>query len=287
MNTGRQPAGIAQTWPAPAKLNLFLHITGRRNDGYHLLQTAIQFVDICDLLNFRIRDDGVIRCVNSDRSISSDSDLAVQAARLLQDACSMGYGADIHLEKVIPKGSGLGGGSSDAATVLLALNKLWNCGLDRRRLEKLGSQLGADVPVFIRGKASWVEGVGEPLHAVNLPEAWYVIVYPGVHLDTRQMFADPSLQRDCAPVLSRDFSLREAGNVFEPIARRHAQVERAWQWLSQHLQVRLTGSGSCLFACGQSRSQVEEIAADCPSDFTVFVAKGMNHSPACSISQYN
>ena len=287
MNTGRQPGRVTQIWLAPAKLNLFLHITGRRHDGYHLLQTAIQFVDICDRLSFCIRDDRVIRCISSDQSISSDSDLATRAARLLQDTCSVERGADIHLEKVIPKGAGLGGGSSDAATVLLALNQLWGCSLDRKRLEKLGSQLGADVPVFIRGEASWVEGVGEPLHAMNFPEAWYVVVYPGVHLGTRQMFADPGLQRDCAPVLAEDFSLRRTVNVFEPIARQHAQVEHAWQWLSRHLQVRLTGSGSCLYAQGQSRSQAEEIAADCPSGFTVFVAKGMNHSPACSLCQYN
>lgn len=276
-----------ERWPAPAKLNLFLHITAQRPDGYHLLQSAIQFVDICDELSFSIRSDGRIRCDNTDRRISPREDLALRAAELLQQKCSVALGADIHLRKVIPTGAGLGGGSSDAATVLLALNRMWECGLDPEDLERLGGELGADVPVFVRGEASWVEGVGEPRHAMDFPEVWYVVVFPGVHLDTRQMFMDPALVRDCPPISSGEFVLQHTHNVFEPIARRQTEVDRAWQWLSQYSQVRLTGSGSSLFASCESRHQAEVIAADCPENFTVFVAKGMNRSPVYSLCRYN
>jgi len=287
LNTGQSVDGVEEKWPAPAKLNLFLHVTGCRQDGYHLLQSAIQFVNICDELSFSVRSDGVIRCVNTNHSIAGETDLTVRAARLLQHECSIQDGVDIHLKKVIPAGAGLGGVSSDAATALLALNRIWGCNLDRKDLEVLGAGLGADVPVFVRGEASWVEGIGERLQAMDFPEVWYVIVYPGVHLDTRQMFADPGLDRNCPPIHLSDFALQQTQNVFEPIARQHAEVERAWQWLSQHSQVRLTGSGSCLFAPCESKHQAGAIAAVCPADFTVFAAKGMNRSPVCSLSQYN
>ena len=287
MNTSHDSGRVARKWLAPAKLNLFLHIVGRRQDGYHLLQSAIQFVSICDELSFRVSDDGEIRCANTDRGISCENDLAVRAARLLQSKCSIQNGIGIHLKKVIPAGAGLGGGSSDAATILLALNHIWGCGLGIKDLEILGAQLGADVPVFVRGEASWVEGAGERLQAMVFPEIWYVVVFPHVHLDTGQMFADPGLVRNCTPIQACDFVLQQTQNVFEPIARQRAEVERAWQWLSQYSHVRLTGSGSCLFAPCKSRQQAETIAADCPADFTIFVAKGMNRSPACSLCGYN
>ncbi len=287
MNTSHDAGRAIRKWLAPAKLNLFLHIVGRRQDGYHLLQSAIQFIDICDELSFKVSSDGQIRCVNTDRAISYYDDLTVHAARLLQHKCSIQNGIDIHLKKIIPTGAGLGGGSSDAATTLLALNHIWGCDLSTEDLEILGAQLGADVPVFVRGEASWVGGIGEQLQAMIFPEIWYVVVFPHVHLDTRQMFADPDLVRNCTPIQTCNSVLQQTQNVFEPIARQRAEVEHAWQWLSQYSHVRLTGSGSCLFAPCKSRQQAKTIAADCPVDFTVFVAKSMNRSPACSLCGYN
>ena len=287
MNTEIPGDRTGGTWPAPAKLNLFLHIVGRRDDGYHLLQTAIQFIDVCDELSLTVNEDGGVRCTDADDSMPRDDDLTVRAARLLQRECRMQKGVDIRLRKVIPSGAGFGGGSSDAATVLLALNRLWECGLDIPALEAIAVQLGADVPVFVRGAACWVEGIGERLQAMDFPEPWYVAVFPHVHLDTRKMFSERDLVRDCAPIAAHDFTLAGTRNVFEPIARQHADVERAWQWLSRHSRVRLTGSGSGLFAPCESRHQAEAIAADCPAEFTAFVAKGMNRSPVYSLCGYN
>ncbi len=287
MNTHTQDDWPGGTWPAPAKLNLFLHVVGRRDDGYHLLQTAIQFIDICDELSFTVNEDGAIQCSGAHDGLPRDDDLTVRAAKLLQRECGMQQGVDIRLRKVIPTGAGFGGGSSDAATVLLALNRLWDCGLEVRDLEAIAVQLGADVPVFVRGEACWVEGIGEHLQAMDFPEPWYVAIFPRVHLDTRKMFASRDLIRDCAPIPAGDFRLAQAQNVFEPIARAHADVERAWQWLSQYSRVRLTGSGSGLFASCESRHQAQTIAADCPAEFAAFVAKGMNRSPVYSLCGYN
>ncbi|MCY3804193.1 MAG: 4-(cytidine 5'-diphospho)-2-C-methyl-D-erythritol kinase [Gammaproteobacteria bacterium] len=287
MNTDTRDGRAGGTWPAPAKLNLFLHIVGRRADGYHLLQTAIQFIDVCDELSLAVNEDGGIRCTDADNGMPRGDDLTVRAARLLQRECRMQKGVDIRLRKVIPTGAGFGGGSSDAATVLLALNRLWDCGLDVRALEAIAVQLGADVPVFVRGEACWVEGIGEQLQAMDFPEPWYVAVFPRVHLDTRKMFSEQDLTRDCAPISAHDFTLARTQNVFEPIARQHADVERAWQWLSQHSRVRLTGSGSGLFAPCESLHQAQAIAADCPAEFTAFVTKGMNRSPVYSLCEYN
>lgn len=287
MNTDTRDDRAGGTWPAPAKLNLFLHIVGRRDDGYHLLQTAIQFIDVCDELSLTVNEDGGIRCAGADNGIPRDDDLTVRAARLLQRECRMQKGVDIRLRKVIPSGAGFGGGSSDAATALLALNRLWECGLDIRALEAIAVQLGADVPVFVRGEACWVEGIGERLQAMDFPEPWYVAVFPHVHLDTRKMFSEQNLARGCAPIAAHDFTRARTRNVFEPIARQHAGVERAWQWLSQYSRVRLSGSGSGLFAACESRDQAETIAADCPAEFAAFVAKGMNRSPVYSLCGYN
>ncbi len=285
-----------KNWLAPAKLNLFLHIIGRRDDGYHLLQTAIQFVDLCDQLTFNLRSDPNINCKNSIQSISSQDDLCIKAAQLLQSQSSNKKGVDIIVNKVIPLGAGMGGGSSDAATTLLALNELWDCKMSLTQLEELGQQLGADVPVFIRGHSCWVEGVGEQLTPIEPSENWYVIIYPNVHLDTRKMFADEELTRDCAPLKIRDFSqmsdtnlteFANTENVFENIARRYPEVDRAFKSLDQYASARLTGSGSALFASCQSKQQAETIAAKCATEFTVFVVKGINESPVISLSEYN
>jgi len=285
-------------WPAPAKLNLFLHITGQREDGYHLLQTAIQFIDLCDDLTFTPRDDAKIICQNSINEISQQEDLCIKAAKLLHKETGVNRGIDIQVKKNIPLGAGLGGGSSDAATTLLALNQLWACGLPRHELEKLAIQLGADVPVFVRGHSCWVEGVGEELESITFEEFWYVVVFPNVHLNTQQMYADPDLTRNCAPIKIRDFLASSSGpksiedlgktqNVFEPIARRQPVVERAFKWLDQHAPARLTGSGSGIFAACATRQQAEEIATSCEKDFSVFVTKGLNVSPVNLLSEYN
>lgn len=283
-----------QSWPAPAKLNLFLHIIGQREDGYHLLQSAIQFIDLCDELSFSLRDDNEITCQNSNPVISAENDLCVKAARLLRKQVGSNLGVDIAVEKNIPLGAGLGGGSSDAATTLLALNKIWSCGLGVSELEKIAIQLGADVPVFVRGQACWVEGVGEKLTSITLDELWYVVVFPKVHLNTQEMFANPDLTRNCSPIRIRDFlSLQEGQqatqNVFEAIARRQPAVEQAFQWLDRHASAsaRLTGSGSGIFAACDSRQQAEEIVASCTTEFSAYLAKGINRSPVFSLSEYN
>jgi len=288
-------------WPAPAKLNLFLHIIGQREDGYHLLQTVIQFIDLCDELTFRPRDDAKISCQNSNHEIAQREDLCIKAAKLLQPQASENCGVDIQVKKNIPLGAGLGGGSSDAATTLLALNQIWDCGFQRRELEKLALELGADVPVFVRGHCCWIEGVGEQLESITFEEFWYVVVFPNVHLNTQQMFADPDLTRNCTPIKIRDFlvpvggskcigkfaDLSQTQNVFEPIARRQPAVEKAFQCLDQHAPARLTGSGSGIFAACDSRQHAEEIAISCEGDYSVYVTKGLNVSPVNLLSGYN
>jgi len=201
----------APAWPAPAKLNLMLRIIGRRADGYHLLQSVFQFIDLADELAFRVRDDGVIRRLNDLDGVAPDDDLVVRAARLLQAACDDNPGADITLKKRIPMGAGLGGGSSDAATTLLVLNRLWGCKLDEATLLRLGLRLGADVPVFIHGRAAWAEGVGERLTDLDLPEPAYLLVVPRCHVDTGKVFQDPELTRNSDRITIRDFL---AGNAF-------------------------------------------------------------------------
>jgi len=193
------------TFPAPAKLNLFLHVVGRRPDGYHLLQTVFRFVDYGDSLSFNIRDDGVIRRVNPLPGLDLEQDLTVRAARLLQQETGCRLGADIVLEKRLPMGGGLGGGSSDAATVLLALNRLWNLNLGRQMLQDLGLRLGADVPVFVFGESAFAEGVGEKLQSVVLPPAWYVVLVPSVAVSTAEIFTSRELTRDTKPIKMSDF----------------------------------------------------------------------------------
>ena len=278
-----------QTWLAPAKLNLFLHIVGQREDGYHLLQSVVQLIDLCDQLTFSLRSDTNVNCENSNTTIQSRDDLCVKAASLLQDSLGIKQGVDIQVTKNIPLGAGLGGGSSDAATTLLALNKIWDCKLKQAELEQLGEQIGADVPVFVRGQSCWVEGVGEQLTPVSTQESWFIVLFPNVHLTTQQMFANPDLTRNCLPLKIRDFpplnggkltDLEDTQNVFEPIARRYPEVERAFQWLEQHAPARLTGSGSALFAPCSSKQQAKEIAKECKEEFATFVVKGLNQSPA-------
>ncbi len=276
------------TWPAPAKLNLFLHIVRRRKDGYHVLQSLIQFIDLCDQLFFSVRSDGEIKCRNSDGTIPQNKELSVRAATLLQRFCTVRQGVSIRINKAIPACTGLGGGSSDAATTLLVLNRLWDCGLRSDELEGLARQIGADVPVFIRGVASWIEGTGECLQPVSLPEPWYVVVFTGVPLSTRRMFEYPDLARNCMPITIKDFTWQHTCNVFEPIARQqNPKVERAFRWLNQYANARLTGSGGALFARFDTWRQARKVVAVCPQEFTARVVKGLNCSPMYSLCGYN
>ena len=268
------------TLPAPAKLNLFLHITGKRADGYHLLQTLFVFLDFADAITLRVRADGAITRPAGAEGVAEDDDLTVRAARLLQQVTGCRLGAEISVVKNIPMGGGLGGGSSDAATVLQGLNQLWQCNLSGDELAELGLRLGADVPVFVRGHAAWAEGVGEQLTPVEIPSVWYVVIHPNVHVPTAELFSAPDLTRDCPPITLAAFHEGHGSNVFQPVVEnRFPEVAKALRWLSGYAEARLTGSGSCLFAAVGSRFEGESILQDLPSGWFGFVAKGLNISP--------
>ena len=272
-------------WPAPAKLNLMLVITGRRPDGYHLLQTVFRLLDFGDTIALRLREDGRIRRVGVGAAgVPEADDLAVRAARVLQSSAKCRQGADIAVEKRIPMGSGFGGGSSDAASVLVALNHLWDCGLAEDDLAALGLRLGADVPVFVRGRNAWAEGVGERLTPIDLPPAWYVLADPGVHSATATLFADPDLTRDAPPATIAGFALdREPGNAFEPVLRRREPaVEAAFAALARIGRPRLTGSGSGCFVEFATREAAEAALAalrDAAPRLRCWLARGLERSP--------
>lgn len=274
------PGGTA--WPAPAKLNLFLHITGRRADGYHALQTVFRLLDWGDEVHLRVREDGLIRREGeSVAGVAEADDLMVRAARLLKEAGNCRQGADIRVEKCIPAGGGFGGGSSDAATVLVALNALWRIGLDEAALAALGLKLGADVPVFVRGHNAWAEGVGEELAPLALSPAWYLLVDPGVHAPTAELFRSPDLTRDARPVKIADFASGAVlGNAFEPVLRcREPAVEAAFQALSRVGRARLTGSGGGCFVEFATRAAAEQALAELPGQLRAWVVAGVQRSP--------
>ncbi|WP_425482243.1 4-(cytidine 5'-diphospho)-2-C-methyl-D-erythritol kinase [Cognatiluteimonas profundi] len=269
-------------WPAPAKLNLFLRITGRRPDGYHDLQTVFRLLDWGDRIRLRLRDDGrIIRVGQSVAGVAPADDLAVRAALLLQRAANVQQGADIVVEKCIPAGAGFGGGSSDAATVLSALNLLWGAGLDEDALATLGLALGADVPVFVRGRNAWAEGVGEQLVPLRLPPAWYVLVDPGVHVPTARMFQAPELTRDAVPATMADFvSGATLGNAFEPVLRAcEPAIDAAFRVLERIGSPRLTGSGSGCFVEFDERAAAQAGLAALPPDLHAWMAEGAARSP--------
>jgi len=268
-------------WPAPAKLNLFLHVTGRRPDGYHELQTVFQFLDKCDRLWFEVTDQPVISLQGGMPGIATGEDLIERAARLLREETGCRCGARIRLEKRLPAGGGLGGGSSDAATTLVALNALWSLALDTDRLAALGLELGADVPVFIHGSAAWAEGIGEVLTPLpQLEEPWYVVINPQVSVSTADIFSDPGLTHNGPSLKIGDFVSGAGGNHLESVVvRRYPEVARALSWLSKHQPAQMTGSGACVFSRCQSRSQAEAILAQLPAPWTGFVARGRNRSP--------
>jgi 4-diphosphocytidyl-2-C-methyl-D-erythritol kinase len=270
------------SWPAPAKLNLFLRITGRRDDGYHLLQTVFRILAWGDTIRLRIREDAEIRRLGpSIPGVEEGDDLALRAAKLLQSAANIAKGADIVVEKRIPAGGGFGGGSSDAATVLVALNALWGAGLDSGSLAELALKLGADVPVFVRGENAWAEGIGERLAPIDLPSAWYVLADPGVHAPTATLFKSPELTRDAPPATMSDFvSGVPLGNAFEPVLRaREPAVEAAFAVLSQIGRPRLTGSGSGCFVEFATREAAETALATLPTGLRAWVAEGAQSSP--------
>ncbi|MEW6445023.1 MAG: 4-(cytidine 5'-diphospho)-2-C-methyl-D-erythritol kinase [Pseudomonadota bacterium] len=275
-------SGPAPTWwPAPAKLNLMLRITGRRPDGYHDIQTVFQLLDHGDRLAFALRDDGVIRKPNPPAGVPEEHGLAVRAARLLQQASGCRLGVDIHLDKRLPLGGGVGGGSSDAATTLVALNHLWNTGLSEDRLAELGRQLGADVPVFVRGRSAWAEGVGERITPIELPERWYAVVCPPIHVGTAELFADPALDRHQPRITLDDFLRGTGGNAFEPIAvRRHPEIAAAMACLRPFAPPHLTGTGACVFAAFDRPAPAAQAIANLSTDgMTGFHARGVNISP--------
>ena len=270
-----------QIWPAPAKLNLFLRITGRRADGYHTLQTVFQFLDYGDELEFAVTDDGQITRATPLAGVPEDKDLTVRAARLLQEAANTRQGVQIHLRKRIPTGGGLGGGSSDAATTLLALNELWGVHLPRAGLARLGLALGADVPVFVHGQAAWGEGIGEVLTPVEPEEAWYLVLVPPVHVSTAQVFANPELTGYSPPLTIRDFHEgRGLRNDLEAAVRsRYPEVDRAMRWLAEYGEPRMSGSGGCVFLKVADADRGRQILERIPKPFTGFVARGMNRHP--------
>lgn len=251
--------------PAPAKLNLFLHVTGRRADGYHLLQTAFRLLDLADTLDFDLRSDGLIHRRSALAGVAAADDLTVRAARLLQAHTGCRYGADITVHKRLPIGGGIGGGSSDAATTLIALNRLWDTGLSRAELQTLGLQLGADVPLFVFGRDAFAEGIGEALQAVELAPACYVLLYPGITVPTAAVFSAEDLTRNTAPIKMADFVTGITGNDLQAVAcRLYPQVQAAIDWLQAYSPARMTGSGSCVFAQVDSAAQADRIAASCP-----------------------
>lgn len=269
-------------WPAPAKLNLFLRITGRRQDGYHELQTVFRLLDWGDTVRLRVRDDGrIVRHGDSVAGVAEADDLTVRAAKVLQSAANCRQGVDISVEKRIPAGGGFGGGSSDAATVLVALNVLWGAGVDIESLAALGLRLGADVPVFVRGRNAWAEGVGERLDPIELAPAWYVLADPGVHAPTAALFQAPELTRNAAPATISDFvSGTELGNAFEPVLRaREPAVEAVFAALAQIGRPRLTGSGSGCFVEFATRESAEAALAALPPGVKAWAAAGAARSP--------
>ncbi len=269
-------------WPAPAKLNLFLRITGRRADGYHELQTVFRLLDWGDRLLLRVREDGrIVRQGSSVPGVSEADDLAVRAAKMLQEHANCALGADIVVEKHIPAGGGFGGGSSDAATVLCALDRLWGLELGEDVLAMLGLRLGADVPVFVRGRSAWAEGVGERLQPLDLPPAWYLLADPGVHVPTAALFADPDLTRNAPPAKIADFIAGSVlDNAFEPVLRcREPAVEAVFDALAQFGTPRLTGTGSGCFIEFPDRDSAQSALARLPRGLRAWLAAGVDHSP--------
>lgn len=266
--------------PAPAKLNLFLHVTGRRADGYHLLQTVFRFIDFADTLNFTLREDAEVRHLNPLPGVPADSDLTVRAARLLQQETGCSLGVEIEVDKRLPMGGGLGGGSSDAATTLLALNRLWRLGLTRPQLQQIGLRLGADVPVFVFGQNAFAEGVGEALMPIVLPRTWYVVLMPQVEVPTAKIFAAEALTRDTLPIRMAAFPDVLTRNDLQPVVcEMFPQVKKVIDWLALYADAKMTGSGACVFAEFNSQHEAQSVLESAPAEFKGVVARGLDQHP--------
>jgi 4-diphosphocytidyl-2-C-methyl-D-erythritol kinase len=279
MTTPAIPAAAELVLPAPAKLNLMLHILGRRADGYHELQTLFQFLDFGDELGFAMRPDGEIHLHTPIDGVPHDSNLIVRASRLLQQHANCALGADIWLDKRLPMGGGIGGGSSDAATTLLGLNHLWQLNYSEDQLASLGLSLGADVPVFVRGHAAFAEGVGEKLQPVTLSEPWFLVAIPQVLVSTAEIFSDPELTRDTPPIKVR--SLLEGGgrNDCQPVVtKRYSEVRNALILLNKFVPTRLTGTGACVFGSFPNQDDADKVARQLPATLPSFIAQGRNIS---------
>jgi 4-diphosphocytidyl-2-C-methyl-D-erythritol kinase len=268
------------SFPAPAKLNLMLRVVGRRSDGYHLLQTVFRFIDHHDTITFRLRADGAIARINDVAGIPEEDDLTVRAARLLKAVTGTPFGANIILEKRLPVGGGLGGGSSDAATALLALNHLWDTRLTREKLLVLALDLGADVPAFVFGENAFAEGIGERLTPLALADAWYLVLTPPVAVPTRRIFAHPQLKRNSQPITIQGFSADQAGNDLEAIVcREYPEVARHLEWLRRATPAWMTGSGACVFAAFPEEIAARKLWASAPAGMRGFVARGLARHP--------
>ena len=284
MGTGVEPT---HSFFAPAKLNLFLHVVGQRGDGYHLLQSVFRFIHYGDTVHLQLRDDAGIERVGDFPGVPEELDLTLRAARLLQPFAHASMGVNIRIDKRLPMGGGLGGGSSDAATVLLALNRLWHLNFSRQRLQHLALSLGADVPVFVFGQSAFAEGVGEQLRSVTLPPAWYVVLTPPVHITTAAIFAAPELTRTTPALTIAPFSAGNPApdaaslhNDLQPVVvGRYPQVGDYLSWLGQYAEARMTGSGACVFAALASEDAANRVLEDLPDDMQGFVAQGLDRHP--------
>jgi 4-diphosphocytidyl-2-C-methyl-D-erythritol kinase len=280
MSSAGTPLGRPDPWPAPGKLNLFLHVVGRRPDGYHRLQTAFQFIDLCDELRFWQRSVGVVELRSELPGVPAEDDLCVRAARLLAASAPAVPGVAIEVHKRLPMQGGVGGGSSDAATVLVALNELWGLRRSVAELASLGLSLGADVPVFVHGTAAWAEGVGEQLTPLELPEPIFLLVRPDATISTAEIFKAPELTRDSPAITIPGFLLTGGRNDCEPVVRRRfPAVAEALDWLGQFAPARLTGTGSCVFAAMPDEASARAALARLPRRWTGYVVRGLNRSP--------
>ena len=271
---------MAHIWLAPAKINLFLHITGQRDDGYHELQTVFQFLDFSDELSFKILNSTDIIHANPLPGVLAEDDLTIRAARLLQQYSNCQQGVEVSIKKRLPMGGGLGGGSSDAATALVALNQLWHLDLEAEVLAQLGVQLGADVPVFVHGAAAWAEGIGEKITPIQLREPYFLVLIPEVSVATAHIFSSSLLSRNCKPISREQFLSGEGINVCEPVVRAlYPQVDQAIQWLAGYSPARMTGTGACVFAPFSTQAEALHVLSKKPAHMGGFVAKGLNTSP--------
>jgi len=269
-----------ERFPAPGKLNLFLHVVGRRADGYHLLQTVFRFIDRCDQIGIRVREDARVRRLNDLPGVPEDDDLCVRAARLLQKCSGCRLGADLEVEKNLPIGGGMGGGSSDAATVLVALNRLWHLRWSREELGRIGLELGADVPVFVFGRNALAEGVGEQLRAIDLRPASYLVLEPQVAVSTAEMFSAPELTRNSEAITIAAFLEGHGRNDLEPVVcKRHPEVAHHLAWLRQYGKAAMTGSGACVFSEFETESEARRILGRLPADMRGYVVRGLERHP--------